>query len=169
VSYRFYFKGGTHKQKSTEVYKFYLFAMLEDQELIYYDARRRGVIYDAPIGGDTALEESISVVSEVKVFMAQNGFGIRKSYYSFFFKFERIGGKVITIRPFGPNPDDFMFRARGRFLNSSEIKERVGAESQTYKYYNWQTYLSKAELRKHITVETESTVSGVDQVRMVRI
>lgn len=167
MSYRFSWKGGTYKQKSTEVYKFYLFAMLEEEELIYFDAKRKGVFYDAPIEDGTA--ELISVVPEVKVFMAQQGFGLRKSYYSFFFRFERIGGKVITIKPFGPNPDSYMFRGRGRFMDSDEIKDRVGADSKTYSYYTYQAYLSKAELRRHVMVETESTVGEVGQVRMLRI
>jgi hypothetical protein len=183
MAYRFYWKGGQEKvnegSSGEENYKFYMFAVLEDTESIFYEATKQGLIKPAPTTPDdqdqaddilrSGAKPYVIFTPEIKVFMASQGFGVRRSYYSFFFKFENEVKDVITIRPFGPNHKNHLFRGRGRFMSNDEIKTRYGGDSQTFKYFMRQTYLSKAELRQHVTIGEAIHDGGPTQVRHVRV
>jgi hypothetical protein len=165
VAHRFFFRGGTEKVYPETVqeqrYKFFIFAILEDKELILYDAIKKGVIKKLPSepvdhnnmeSVRSSGDPYVSFAPEVKIFMNSSGFGVRKSYYSFFFRFDASSSSLITILPFGPNNNDCIFRARGRFMSNDEIKDRFGEDSPTYNFYLRQAYLSKAELSEHVKV-----------------
>ena len=183
MAWRYQFKGGTHKPTEQATYKFYMFAILDadpPEEVIYYQAKKRDIFYsasDADCDRERLSDDSVrggldfmTRTPEVKLFMACQGFGIRKSYYSFFFRFDRRSDKIITIRPFGFDNHDYIFSGRGRFWTVDEIKARFGEDSQTYAYYKRQTYLSKAELLKHVTITSaRNPMSSSCGVRMVRI
>lgn len=175
-AHRFLFSGGTEKvyegTPEEQTYKFFLFAILEDRELIFYDAVKQGLVKrvscaaqeEQPLSGTA--NPYVCFAPEVKIFMASQGFGIRRSYYSFFFRFDKTSPSLITITPFGPNLKGFSFQGRGRFMGSEEIKGRYGEDSQVYSYFCRQTYLSKTELRQHVTVGTVDVEA--QQVRVLR-
>ena len=179
MSYRFQWKGGAHKPTEHASYKFYLFAMLDDAEVIYFEAKKRGIIYTASFADtdresegfpDTpgSGEDFMSQTKYLKIFMSQSGFGLRKSFYSFFFCLDRKIDKVISIRPFGMEHVDHYFRGRGRFLTTDEVRQLVGEDSDTFRFYSRQTYLSRTELQKHVTLETLSHRTPT-RVRNIRI
>lgn len=180
TAHRFLFKGGTEKvhdgTPQEQTYKFFLFSILEDREIIFYEAMKQGLIKKVPQRPDEVLEQRpsdagmsdpyVSFSPEVKIFMNSQGFGVRRAYYSFFFRFDKTAANLITITPFGPNRGQFAFQARGRFMSTDEIKARYGETSQTYTYYCRQTYLSKTELQTHVTMGHIDQSS--QQVRVLR-
>lgn len=178
---RFLFKGGTEKvhegNPEEQVYKFFLFSILKDRELIFYEALKQGLIKSTPREPHEVERERSQMLNnvesyvcfspEVKIFIRSQGFGVRRAYYSFFFRFDKTVPNMITIKPFGPNTMNFSFQGRGRFLTNEEVKDRYGEESPTYTYYCRQTYLSKTELRKLVSIG--SVDSQPQQVRVLRV
>lgn len=164
----FNFHGGSFKPNEHATCKFFLFALLDDEEAIFYDAVKRGIFVSKKLvdGSEVKPHSYQSLVRDIKIFTSSQGFGLDKSYFSFFF---RMGGqlnKTITITPFSDRRDYF-FRAKGRFLSNEEIKKRFEG-TDTYKFYKRQKYLSKAELNDIIRVEEEGQISST-QVRLVRV
>lgn len=174
-AHRFWYNGGSYSVgDNLENYKFHLFAVLEDKEHIFFEALKQGIIsrgHDSPDEVKDSYTSGASVyvcrTPEVKIFLSSQGFGVRKAYYTFFFRFDRNSGRVLTILPFGPNTKNYVFRGRGRFMTRDEIMARFPETSDTRKYYERQTYLSTAELRNYVKVTDieEAPIS----VRVVRV
>lgn len=181
MAYPFAWKGGTYKEGEHQTFKFFLFAMLEDetpQEIIHFNAVKRHIFRkesnDLSIEGNSSvmsgsdLEPYLSLTPIIKVFMSQKGFGIRQSYFSFFFRFTRDEGKIVTIRPFGFDLSHYAFRAKGRFLSKDEVKALVGEGSDTFRYYLKQTYLSKVELNTYVSL-SDLPQAAPGKVRNIRV
>lgn len=179
MAYPFSWVGGTHKEGEHQTFKFFLFAMVEDQdpkEIIYFEAAKRHIFRKVEEDPSSAEKRAtpfrtpyLSLVPTVKIFMGQQGFGIRKSYFSFFFQFTRNEGKIVTINPFGSELSNYSFQAKGRFLSTGEIKELVGEDSESYKYYCKQTYLSKTELSGYVSLSSLPTLDKPGPVRNIRV
>ena len=180
MGFRFLWNGGVHKPNEHDTFKFFLFAIMEDTEFIQYEAIKRGIFtqyYGETDFTDSSdlfkqyppsinISEYTSVTPEVKIFMASKGFGVRNAYCSFFFRFDNHSNKIITVLPFGSNQDGYLFKGVGRFMTNDEIKNRVGKDSQTYRFYKTQTYLSKTELLEHVKVESLIKEQVVRRIRV---
>jgi len=154
--FRLEFKGGAVRSE-TETSKFYLFAVIDKQEFIMFDAIKRGIMQRQPPHMDSAhpeLEVSpnvfLSQTPHYKIFTATSGFGTPRLYYSFFFQINEESPKIVTIKPFGNIPD-YYFKARGLFLTKDQIEDLCGDE--TIKFYKKQAYLSKAQIQAMVKVE----------------
>ena len=87
----------------------------------------------------------------IKLFISEQGFGIRKRYVSFYFELSPTGNKI-KIVPFTGENSPFSFEAIGRFLPKEEVRKIVTNEDSLF-FYARQPKLPREVLRKLITVD----------------
>ena len=80
--------------------------------------------------------ESETPILKIFVEGAMIGLENKLSYYSFFFKIDHASDVYYTIKPF--RDFNYYFKARGRFLSSSNIDDLYDRSSLTYKFYKRQ-------------------------------
>jgi len=149
--------------------KFFLFAVSKEipttnitdrvGEDIFFNATKKGLFCG---GGAGKWDSHVSVV---KVFCTISGFGIQKKYIC---QYIDLNDPVqsVTIRPLLlPNkPDafrqDVCFSAKGRLLRADEVKELVGEDSISFKFFKLQSRVSREEVLKLFTIERLSERTG---------
>jgi hypothetical protein len=182
--YRFRFKGGG-KRVDNKNFKFHCF--ISDSEAVehhLFEAKNKGLIVndqEVPTGTDYVdpyLYESAMPI--VKVFSSTSGFGIPKEYFSYFFLVNPGSKKMIKIKPLGFDKDkvldDWYFLAPGRFMTKAEIRKFFGATSDTWKFYQRQSFISRRRLLEMVEVgenhhiyDGEVITENEEEIRMVRL
>jgi hypothetical protein len=173
----FQFEGGSVKKDQGQ-YKFHCFVVNSDkQEYFLHSAVNKGIVSsasfhmmdsDGPIGGSVLFDPNKkvyrSIVPIIKLFTATSGFGIAKEYFSYFIALEPNSSKFISIKPLGHDVlntggyREWGFGAPGRFMRHNEIRAYFGADSQTYKFYSKQSFISKSRLLKMVEVKDHDCI-----------
>ena len=157
---QFKFKGGTiqmgeHPNKKT--CKFFLFLICDKQEKILGQALSQGYAVSLDKG------KLQSKVANVKVFLSQQGFGLRKTFMSYYIDLSN-PKKRIRITGFD---GDSVFEANGRFLRKGEVADLIGKETPSYKYFINQSRLPLSEIEKLVSIsELGSRTQGIRKLRI---
>jgi len=181
--YKFRFKGGG-KRVDNMNFKFHCF--IADSEAIehhLFEAKNKGLVVNDQ--GSTSSTEFAdadmyeSAMPVVKIFSSTSGFGIPKEYFSFFFLISPGSKKMVKIKPLGYDKSldtkDWWFMAPGRFMRKEEIRKFFGASTDTWKFYQRQSFISKRRLLEMVevgdnhNVYDKEVVEDVEEVRMVRL
>jgi len=171
--YEFGYKGGAKKVEKAN-YKFHVFvADNQATEHHMYGALKNGLIEHK----DTINATYYSATPVVKVFTATAGFGIPKEFFSYFIMLSSAttASKVINIKPLGfKNLKDYkwFFSGRGRFMSKEEVRRFFGATSDTWKFYQRQSFLSRTRLQELVSITdgevTSAPIEDREEVRMLR-
>lgn len=150
--YSFKYTGGVSKAEGTSS-KFLLFHLLPGEdgkctERILYQSFKEGLV--------TKEEDQYYTKYPVfKLFTLVEGFGIQRFFYSFYV---RLGayGKNIIIRPLDKSKRlSHCFVFTGRILQAAEIKELIGEESISWKFYQRQVPLPVPLLKDIVSISSE--------------
>lgn len=180
--YKFRFKGGG-KRVDNMNFKFHCFVADSDSvEHHLFEAKNKGLVVQAPVQQSLQSNEPHlydSAMPILKIFTSTSGFGIPKEYYSFFFLLNPSSSKMVKIRPLGFDKttfiSDWYFLAAGKFLTKDQIRKFFGRDSDTWRFYQRQSFLSKRRLLELVEVgENKNVYTGEveqkdDNVRMVRL
>lgn len=171
----FSYKGGTQVQDN-KTYKFLAVVLDPPDEMFLYDALKKSMVYkdhDAMALDSYRIDMPTPYTTSypyIKLFTAQNGFGLQKKYVSFYVMLTNLSDTIIRINPFGHESiqSGKYFEARGKLLSPLEIEALVS--EQAYMFYQKQTYLSRQELSemvqvKPISPENSSILSEVRKLR----
>lgn len=170
--YEFKYRGGAKKLDQAN-YKFHVFvADNQAAEHHMYGALKNGLVEHR----DVANGMYASATPVVKVFTATAGFGIPKEFFSYFIMMSPSTSKVINIKPLGfKNLSEYnwFFSGKGRFMSKEEVRRFFGANSDTWKFYQRQSFLSRTRLQELVSI-TEGEVSSApierhEEIRMVRL
>lgn len=170
--YSFKFKGGVDKSEGTSS-KFLLFHLLPDDtgkciERILFQSFKEGLIIKT--AEDANIDEYSTEYPLFKLFTLVEGFGIQRFFYSFYVKLDGYG-KNITIWPLNKNkrgPQFFQFT--GRILRQAEVKELIGEDSISWKFYNRQIPLPIQLLKDIVSISSEGLplAAVVSDVRTIK-
>lgn len=169
--YEFGYRGGAKKLDKAN-YKFHVFvADTNATEHHMYGALKNGLI------GHRDSDHSTygSATPVVKVFTATAGFGVPKEFFSYFIMLSGTSGKVINLKPLGfknLKEHNWFFSGRGRFMSKEEVRRFFGADSDTWKFYQRQSFLSRTRLQELVSITegdvTSAPVEDHEEVRMLR-
>ena len=121
-------------------------------------------------GADYEENAFVSATPDVKIFLGSSGFGVRKVNRSFYFRIDNsTNSNLVNIVSLYPSASTFLFSARGKFWTQEKKRKRFGEDSQTYRYYARQSFLSKAELRKLITITKPNQIKEKEGMRLIRM
>lgn len=149
--YEVKFKGGSSKYNNGD-YKFHLYVTNDKgEEFHLYEALRRGLAEKARSGWDTYK----LAYPVVKLFTSTAGFGIPKEYFSYFILVCPEGSSKLSIKPLGfkkiPHLN-YSFEVVGRFLVAEEIQRLYGTNSNTFKFFKRQSFVSKRRILEMVKV-----------------
>ena len=171
--YQFIYKGGAKRIENAN-YKFLIFAVDGDgAEHHLYGATKNGLVEKR----DPIKHLYYSATSVIKVFTATSGFGVPKEYFSYFILLSPAASKIIHIKPLGFKTlldSSWEFAGRGRFMKRNEIRRFFGEDSDTWKFYSRQSFLSRQRLSELVTIapaqEFGKPISNKskDEIRLVR-
>lgn len=155
--YSFKYTGGVGKAEGTSS-KFLLFHLLPGEdgkctERILFQSFKEGLVVKT--AEDDNVDEYSTEYPLFKLFTLVEGFGIQRFFYSFYVRLDGYG-KNITIWPLDKNkrgPQFFHFT--GRILQAAEIKELIGEESISWKFYQRQVPLPVSLLRDIVSISSE--------------
>lgn len=174
-NYRFQFEGGA-KLINKANYKFHAFVVdTQAVEHHLFGAIKNGLV-NAQGTVTEGRKNYWSAVPIIKVFSATSGFGIPKEYFSYFIALDSSIGKMISILPLGYEKItsyNWQFVGQGRFLKKEEIRRFFGHTSDTWKFYQRQSFLSRNRLQKLVKVQELSEFESgetkqTEEVRMLR-
>ena len=171
--YQFKYKGGAKKIEQAN-YKFFIFVVDGDAaEHHLYGGLKNGLVERKDILNNIYYSAS----SIIKVFTSTSGFGVPKEYFSYFVVLSPSSSKLIHIKPLGfkaLTSHDWGFAGRGRFMKKEEIMRFFGTDSNTWKFYSRQSFLSRFRLSELVTIsESQGLEAPVEKtenerLRMVR-
>lgn len=170
--FRFKFLGGAKKVEQAN-YKFHAFIVdTNSQEHHLYGALKNGLVEQM----DQLNHIYASATPVIKVFSATAGFGIPKEFFSYFIMLTPSGTKQINIKPLGfKNIAGYgwSFSGVGRFMKKEEVRRFFGANSDTWKFFQRQSFLSRQRLSELVTITDASPLDQpieerVEEVRMLR-
>lgn len=170
--YQFKFNGGAKKVEQAN-YKFHAFIVdTSSNEHHLYGALKNGLVERE----DVINNIYGSVTPVVKVFSATAGFGVEKAFFSYFIMLSPASSKLIHIKPLGfkkVRQYEWGFSGQGRFMQKEEIKRFFGASSDTWRFYQRQSFLSRHRLQELVTITKAQALDEPiervhEQVRMVR-
>ena len=167
-SYEFIYKGGSKRVDKVN-YKFHCFISdpADNKEYILFAGIGKGLVRRVEgIGYSTPM-------SFIKIFTSIDGFGVEKKYFSYFVAFHEDATSEIKIKPLGYEAvPSWEFCARGSFLSQSQVRGLYGSDSDTYKFYTRQSFISKKDLLDMVTVKPiingEAVVEAKEELRLVR-
>lgn len=176
MRYNFNFIGGVTKYPEKRlVSKFLLFHLIPNEEYpdqidekIFFQSLREG--YSILPNSDIFTVEHATNYPHFKIFTLTEGFGMQKQFFSFYFKLD-IHERETKILPICEADTKTYFSGKGRFMGSKEVKELLGKESMSYRFYKQQMPLSKSLLRRMVIREKEvSSISpSTSQIRRIRL
>jgi hypothetical protein len=159
--YEFKFKGGAQKLDKAQ-YKFHAFIVdTQAGEHHLYGALKNGLVTQT----DVVQRIYSSAVPVIKVFTATAGFGVPKEYFSYFVMLNPQSTKLIHIKPLGfkkltiNDAFNWGFTGQGRFMSKEEVRRFFGADSDTWKFYNRQSFLSRQRLSELVTIVPAQSLS----------
>ena len=171
-NYEFRFRGGAQKLEQAN-YKFHVFIADNDaNEHHMYGALKNGLVEQK----DHATNSYASATPILKVFTATAGFGVPKEFFSYFIMLSSTTDKIITIKPLGFKKlvnYDWYFVGKGKFMSREEIRRFFGASSDTWKFYQRQSFLSRTRLQELVSISQGDVMNKTveqkhEEVRMVR-
>jgi hypothetical protein len=170
--YPFKFNGGAKKLDKAN-YKFHAFLVdTQAQEHHLYGAMKTGIVEKSV----TSNHLYSSATPVIKVFSATAGFGVPKEFFSYFIMLSPEGTRRINIKPLGFKSlrgYDWTFSGVGRFMKKEEVRRFFGASSDTWKFYQRQSFLSRFRLQELVTITDAQSLDipieeKVEEVRMLR-
>ncbi len=160
--FEFNFKGGIFRHSAHHSEKFLLYFLAGGKEISFYELRNANILKKGKV-----MDSYVSPFEVCKIFTAVSGFGIPKRFYSFYFQIKRIDRKI-TIFPFSLDKTGFYFTANGNFLNTTQVKEHLSNNSDSYKFLKIQDPLPVEILRSMITIDYGDPLNGIRKIREVR-
>jgi len=179
--YKFRFKGGGKRVDNKNI-KFHCFIADSDAvEHHLFEAKNKGLVVSdkGDVTSTAYADENLyeSAMPIIKVFSSTSGFGIPKEYFSFFFLVNPGSKKMIKIKPLGfeltSQVEQWYFLAAGRFLKKEEIRKFFGHTSDTWKFYQRQSFISKRRLLDMVEVGDnhhvyDGEIEAEEEVRLLR-
>lgn len=167
---QFNYVGGSRKPTDHTIEKFMLFFVVGGKEMPFHELKKLG--YVESVDTFTSTRESdrgeVRMISfkdivqkrsslyttkhkYIKLFISEQGFGVRKRHTAFYFEISLTGNKI-KITPFGGKSSPFSFEAIGRFLPKGEVKKIVTDENSLF-FYSRQPKLPKEVIHELITID----------------
>lgn len=163
MSFDFRFKGGVVKPTEHTVEKFLLFIVVGGHELPMYQALRDGLV----IRPDSMEPERYAMSGNVlKLFIAQQGFGVPKRFHSFYLRLVDDSAPMIKVMPFSVEKTGMYFLSSARFMDKQEVMTLLDASCESRSYVERQETLPLNLLRSMVLVDRSEQRKNV---RMVRI
>lgn len=176
MRHRFSFSGGVNKYPEyRKASKFLLFHLLPDlktdgvtEKIVFQSLAEGYVIYSAREGVYSTNDPYF------KLFTLTEGFGIRKQFFSFYFKLD-IHERETKILPLCEIDTKCYFSGKGRFMRCREVEELLGYDPDplSYRLYKQQMPLSKSLLQRMVVRESDKEIPiispSTSQIRRIRI
>lgn len=178
MRYSFNFIGGVTKYPEKRLAsKFLLFHLIPNEEFpdqidekIFFQSLRGG--YSIFSKSDIHAPEHGTNYPHFKIFTLTEGFGVQKQFFSFYFKLD-IHERETKILPICEADTRTYFSGKGRFMVDREIKDLLGKESVSYKFYKQQMPLSKSLLRRMVIRKVDKEIPSINpstsQIRRIRL
>jgi len=169
--YEFEFEGAVETIGGVGKVKFLAFVIVDGQELVLYDAQKRGLVTKFIRETDRrAILQSISPYLKVFMSFEPEGVGQRKGYYNFFLRLGSASTTRIGIRPrIGRFKDcnlPYFFEGQADFMTQEEIEEKCSENTRLF--YRKQTYLTKSEISEIVTIIPVEISGEPVEVRKLR-
>lgn len=169
--YQFRYLGGAKKIEQANI-KFHIFlADSGASEHHLYGSLKNGLVEHR----DLSTYTYASATPIIKVFTSTAGFGIPKEYFSYFIVLSPSASKVINIKPLGYKKlgtRNWFFSGRGRFMVKQEVAKFFGTDSDTWRFYSRQSFLSRHRLQELVSISdeefTKEPAIEQDEVRLLR-
>jgi hypothetical protein len=150
VYYSFQYSGGSRKPTNQTLEKFMLFLVISGKEIPLYQALKDGLALRESSTSDGTYVTGHQVV---KLFVAEQGFGLRRRFHSFYLSLLQPPAPVVQIRPFSLGASPYEFKARCRFLERDQVLDLLDPESTSYLFFQKQEFLPLDLLRAMIRVD----------------
>jgi hypothetical protein len=181
MRFGFKYRGGVDNPTDQSNEKFLLFCIVGGREIPFYEMKSNALI-QSTIQEPFALhmEESDNLPGSTwwrtdsqfcKVFVSQQGFGIERRFFSFYFKFHPDDGTpkpIVTIRPFSLKESGFFFKGCISFLKKSEVRKILDPTSVSLKYLGSQIMLPLPTLHKMVEIDRSGLRKGIRKINIGR-
>lgn len=162
--FKFEYNGGVAKPSQHTNEKFLLFCVVGGNEVPFYQ-----MVQNSLILREVADMPKYSTNTKYgKLFVGQQGFGVQRRFYSFYFKFLEEGSPMITVKPFSLDDTGYYFRGRISFLKKSEAISVLAADNSSIPFLRSQVMLPLDVLRSMVTVDRSELKKGIRHVRIGR-
>lgn len=161
--FNFKFKGGVFRHNKHYSEKFLLYFLAGGKEISFYELRNANILKK----NSNIADHYKAPFNICKIFLSVAGFGIPRKFYSFYFQIVE-KERTVTIKPFSLDKTGFYFTANGNFLNTTQVKEHLSNNSDSYKFLKIQDPLPVEILRSMITIDYGDPLNGIRKIREVR-
>jgi hypothetical protein len=155
------YRGGVAKPGMHEQEKFLLFFLVGENEMPFYQMLKEGLATRKEDGRDLF----VTVYNTAKIFTSHQGFGIQKKYHSFYVELDEVS-PILTIYPFSGqgSTGGFLFKAQARLLDRKEVLQRLGASSESRKFFEKQETLALNLRERMVMIDRSEMKKGVRYV-----
>jgi len=159
---KFKWRGGAVKSQQHRLEKFMLFFLVNGNEVPFYQMKENSLVVQVHEKDEDYWQ---CVYPIVKVFVSEQGFGIRKRYYSFYI---RMGNAfpLVTLKPFSVDKTGYFFQAQGSFISNKAAIKLLGEGSESARFVSRQGMLPVDTLRKMITIDKTVLRKGIRAIRI---
>lgn len=169
MKYEFQYIGGSAKPDQHQLEKFMLFFVIGGHEYPIYQLLKNGEV-KKQVDPTNLYPTYLTNHQVCKLFCSFSGFGLQKTFYSFYMLLLDGPADTVTIHPFskvyhGRPRTEFMFRAKVTFVSNKEAVGLLDPEAESAKFLRKQGMLPLDTLKQMITVE-KTKRQGVRQVRV---
>jgi hypothetical protein len=164
VAFKFEFNGGIFKPATHRQEKFLLFFVVGGKEVPLFQMVQTGLVYPE----DDLTNRYTTGNNLLKVFIMEQGFGVRKRFHSFYVRLVEGPFPEVTIRPFSGKLSNYFFRGKVRFLKEKQVLQILDEESPSRRFVARQSPLPKKVMKEVIEVDRSAAKEGVRHVRIGR-
>lgn len=163
MSFEFQFNGGVVRPTDHTNEKFLMFFLVGGEEVPFYQMVQNSLVLrkvpDVPA--------YTTHTQYGKIFIGQQGFGVQRRFYSFYFKFVNDNTRpMINIHPFSGEELGLFFSGTISFLKKSEVYDLLSPANESRKYLKSQMMMPVDVLRSLVTVDRSALKKGVRHVRI---
>ena len=162
MAYEFEFIGGAVKPTEHSIEKLFVFFVVAGKEVPFFQMLRDGLILQKAESKHTFVTGN----NVMKVFIAQQGFGIQRKFHSFYVKFRDGAGPMITIKSFSGDQTKLRISGKFSFLKKSEVLAILDSDNESRRFVKRQRTLPVDVLYRLITVDKSEMKKGIRHVRI---
>jgi hypothetical protein len=181
MRFGFKYRGGVDNPTDQSNEKFLLFCIVGGREIPFYEMKSNALLQSTiqdPLA--SYMEEPDSHPGSTwyrtdsqfgKLFVSQQGFGVERKFFSFYFRFLPDDGTpkpVVTVRPFSFDQSGFFFKGCVSFLKKSEVRRILDPTSVSLKYLERQIMLPIPTLKKMVTIDRSGMRKGIRKINIGR-
>ncbi len=164
TAYQFEYNGGVWKPTDHTTEKFLLFFVVGGKEVSFHQAKREGLVAEQSRG----VQQFSTGLNVAKLFVGEQGFGIRKRYHSFYLRLSPKQKHVVTIKSFSnlDNGSPYFFKGTVNFLKNAEALELLDPDATSARFIGNQRALPVALLREMVAVDKSALRKGVRHIKI---